>query len=991
VNKLSPLQTPTAAACPVCGDASASRLLCKVDGFDILACATCGAEYATPVPTPAALKAYYDRPEWFEGGERGGYKNYDAQTDWSLGYVTSILDSFGDKSGLSILDVGCGYGTHLKLAAERGWKCFGVEVSDHARRMAQDRLGNAAYVVESVEDLIPHEFDLVLILDTLEHLPSPYTLLYSLFSIGAITAKTRVVISTPNAGSADAVQNPAAWAYRHPPSHLVFYKAETLTYLLKRLHFTNVNVQGLAPNTPTTPAHDLTQHAGLLVTASGSDFTEFMRERYVPGTWSKIAEYEHVPRYNMTLDLIAGKRVLDFGCGTGYGSAMMALHAAEVTGLDIDAAAIAWATETHRKSNLKYIRRNNLGADLPAASFDVITCFEMIEHVDHATQQAVIASFARLLKPGGTMLISTPNPETTKQYGENPYHIREMNEAELRELVAPHFPSVQILRQYVRTGVTLDQAGDQRGLKPLFSTGDAPANNEPLAFIGVCSNGGAVPAVPSQIIFDGDVDYISEHMRRQNTLNKVRLQAYLQAEAAANYKLEAQNYKAEAKAFSAERDKVLAAYHNALGDIETFTTENQRLTAERDNVTNERNLAQQERDQAREAFHHLTLRRNHELSSPRFLLRRFLGASRTRVLQKLSRAKRAAIDLFDTSHYVDHQKQVLATEQSLAALMARPPAMAATQQPFLCTLLIPTKNGGPLFKRVVAGLQRQTIWPRVEFIVIDSGSTDDTIATAEAAGAKVISIPPAEFNHGATRDRAIATASCEKIVLTVQDAIPAHEKVLEDLIAPLDDATVAGCYARQIPQPDADFITKRNLNAWLTGRDQKEVRSLKDAATYDAMSPMEKYLFSNFDNVCSVIRKSVWETHKFGRINFGEDIDWAERALKSGHKIVYEPAAAVVHSHDRPIAYEYKRTYVCHRKLYSQFGLHVVSTPWRIPAAWFHTAMADMCYVVKVKAAWTEKMKLLGKIPVLVALQVIGQYQGARDEKRGSTNTVKGV
>ena len=960
MNKLPAIQKQkAAAACPVCGDASALRALCKVDGFDIVVCATCGAEHATPVPSPAELKAYYDRPEWFEGGERGGYQSYDAQTDWSLGYVTSILESFGSKAGLSILDVGCGYGTHLGLAAARGWKCFGVEVSDHARKTAQERLGGSAYIVETVDELIPHEFDLVLILDTLEHLPSPYTLLYSLFSIGAITAKTRVVISTPNAGSADAVQNPAAWAYRHPPSHLVFYKAETLTYLLRRLHFTDVKVQGLAPATATTDTNDLAQHAGLLVTASGSDFTEFMRERYVPGTWSKIAEYEHVPRYNMALEIVTGKRVLDFGCGTGYGSAMMASYAAEVTGLDIDAAAIAWATETHRQPNLKYIRRDNLGADLPAASFDVVTCFEMIEHVDHATQKAVIASFARLLKPGGTMLISTPNPEITKQYGENPYHIREMNEAELRELVVPHFPSVLILRQFVRTGVTLDQAGNDRGLKPLFSTGEADAAvNEPLAFIGVCSTG-VMPVVPSQIIFDGDVDYISEHMRRQNTLNKVRHQTYLQTELA-------HNYKSQAKAVGTERDAAFAAQRKALAEREAALHEKNLAVAarevavqerevarheknladaareaaiqEREVAKHERNLAKIDLDHAREAFHHLTMQRNHELSSARFLLRQTFAVSKLRIRQKLTHSGHQLAhfghrivtrikSLRGSSSAVDFQPQIRATEQSMIALMERSPSQAATQQPLLCALLIPTKNGGELFKRVVAGLQRQTIWPQVEFIIIDSGSTDDTIATAEAAGAKCVSIPPSEFNHGATRDHAIALASCEKIVLTVQDAIPAHENVLRDLIAPLDDLSVAGSYARQIPQPDADYITKRNLNAWLTGRDQKEVRSLKDAATYDAMSPMEKYLFSNFDNVCSVIRKSVWETHKFGRINFGEDIDWAERALKSGHKIVYEPAAAVVHSHDRPIAYEYKRTYVCHRKLYSQFGLHVVSTP----------------------------------------------------------------
>jgi 2-polyprenyl-3-methyl-5-hydroxy-6-metoxy-1,4-benzoquinol methylase/glycosyltransferase involved in cell wall biosynthesis len=965
------------------------------------------------MPTAAELKAYYDRKDWFEGGERGGYKNYDEQTDWSVGYVTTILEKFGKTEGLSVLDVGCGYGTHLKLAAERGWQCFGVEVSDHARKIAQERLGGAAYIVENVEELIPHEFDLVLILDTIEHLPSPYQLFYSLFSIGAITAKTRVVIATPNAGAKEAVDNPAAWPYRHPPSHVVFYNAASLTYLLQRLHFTNIVAEGMSPNPAAQGKSDLQNHAGLLVSASGSDFTEFMRERYVPGTWSKIAEYEHIPRYNMALELVSGKNVLDFGCGTGYGAAMMASRAASVTGLDIDAAAITWAIKTHRNPALTFIQRDDLGATLPAKSFDVVTCFEMIEHVDHATQKAVIASFARLLKDDGVLLISTPNPETTKQYGENPYHIREMNEPELRDLLSPHFPAIQVLRQYVRTGVTLDKAGDDQSLKPLFSTGVAATSvSEPLAFIGICAKTASLPDVPSQIIFDGDLDYISDYMRRQNELHKTRLAAYQKSELANEYdkRLKAAGYKD--KFGIGALDAVLHDKNLLVQEREVIAHERNLAVMARDAALHERNLAFVARDTAaserdvalkerdgviaevahvREAYHHLWLaqnsliaRRESELNSPRFLLRRLGGTLKTRLVNMM----RAA---FRSTNKFDFQPQDDETRYSIEMLMKRSATVAASTDPLLCSLVIPTKNGGDLFKRVVAGLQRQTIWSQVEFIIIDSGSTDDTIETARAAGAKIISIPPSEFNHGATRDQAIAAANCERIILTVQDAIPAHESTLERLITALDDPAVAGAYVKQLPQIDADYITKRNLNAWLTGRDLREVRSLASPAHYDAFAPMDKYLFCNFDNVCSVIRKSVWHNHKFGRISFGEDIDWAERVLKAGYKIVYEPEAAVVHSHDRPLAYEYKRTYVCHRKLYAQFGLHLVYSRMRIPRAWLHTTLADMSFVLRVKGAWSEKIRLLLKIPALNAMHVAGQYLGARDEQRGQENKVRGV
>lgn len=1021
-------------ACPVCGDASSLRALCKVDRFDILACDTCGAEHAAPTPTQSELKAYYDRPEWFEGGERGGYKNYDDQTGWSMGYVAGILDQFKDRTGLSVLDVGCGYGTHLALAAERGWKCFGVEVSDHARKMAQERLGGAAYVVENVSDLIPHEFDLVLILDTLEHLPSPYTLLYSLFSIGAITPKTRVVISTPNAGSEDAVRDPANWAYRHPPSHLVFYTERSISYLLKRLHFTIIEVRGLAPISEAEKPDDLAKHAGLLAIAEGSNFTEFMRERYVPGTWSKIAEYEHVPRYAMAKDLASGKAILDFGCGTGYGSAMLARTAKSVTGLDIDEAAIAWASETHRGSGLQYIRKDDLGASLPERSFDMITCFEMIEHVDHATQKAVVASFARLLREDGVMLISTPNPETTKLYGENPYHIREMNEAQLRELLSPHFASIQIFRQYVRSGVMFDQAIENDTLKPLFSSDAASdVHDEPLAFIAICSKSTTLPSVPSQILFDRDVDYISDFMNRQGVLNKARLEAYLNSEVAYNYKNQAKAVSAERdEAFKAraaalqereaalhEKNLALAETARAINEREVARHEKNIADAERDAARHEKNIADAERDAAKHAknvaeaereevrlaYHYLSQRRDAELSSPRFLFQRLLSVTKGRVRGKLSRIKARLLQIpgrinarlaqprlpIKVSQVIDTKAQDEETKAALTKLMAVPPVQAASQLPLLCTLVIPTKNGGDLFKRVAAGLQRQSIWARTEFIVVDSGSTDDTLATAAAAGAKCISIPPSEFNHGVTRDYAVGLATCDRVILSVQDAIPAHDLTLEKLVAILDDEAVAGGYARQIPQPDADHITKRNLNSWLTGRKEREVRGLNSNAQYDTFTPMEKYLFCNFDNVCSVIRKSVWLNERFGRVGFGEDIDWAERVLKNGHKIVYEPAAAVVHSHDRPLAYEYKRTYVCHRKLYAQFGLHAVPSLNVMFQAWMGMTLRDIGYVSKVREPFVPKLKLLLKIPALNALQVYGQYLGAKDEMSGQQITVKGV
>lgn len=306
-----------------------------------------------------------------------------------------------------------------------------------------------------------------------------------------------------------------------------------------------------------------------------------------------------------------------------------------------------------------------------------------------------------------------------------------------------------------------------------------------------------------------------------------------------------------------------------------------------------------------------------------------------------------------------------------------------SSSPYHCSVVIPAKNGGELFLEVLQGLQTQTCWDRVQLIVIDSGSSDETVKLAVSVGALVREIPAAEFNHGATRDLGIALADSDNVILLVQDAVPYDEQLLERLVAALEEPGVAGAYARQIPREDADVLTKRNLNQWLTGRIKREVRAIRDVAVYDRLSPQEKYFFCNFDNVCSAIKKSVWAREKFGTINFGEDVDWSERVLKAGYAIVYEPAAAVIHSHDRSLWYEYKRTYLCHRKLVQQFDLRLTRNLKNALILWVWSTIKDVLYAVKNERNVMRMLKLIVTAPALNFLIALAQYKSQKHELAG--------
>ena len=176
---------------------------------------------------------------------------------------------------------------------------------------------------------------------------------------------------------------------------------------------------------------------------------EFTGERFVPGTEGEIA-HEHWHRYAFARGLVAGKRILDVACGEGYGSALLSEVAESVIGVDIDQATIAHATETYPdRRNLRFAEGSATALPLAPESVDAIVSFETVEHLDAADQKAMIAEFARVLAPGGLIVLSSPNrPEYSdaRNYT-NPFHRHELDRDELGRLLDGVFPARRWYRQ----------------------------------------------------------------------------------------------------------------------------------------------------------------------------------------------------------------------------------------------------------------------------------------------------------------------------------------------------------------------------------------------------------------------------------------------------------------------------------------------------------------------------------------------------------------
>ena len=231
-----------------------------------------------------------------------------------------------------------------------------------------------------------------------------------------------------------------------------------------------------------------------------SDELPWTGERLVPSVLGDIA-LEHLHRYAIATELVAGRDVLDIGSGEGYGSQLLALGARSVVGVDIAPEAVRHAQAKYVRANLRFLEGSCAAIPLPDASVDVVVSFETIEHIrEHGT---FLSEIVRVLRKGGQLLISTPelvNYDSSLATA-NPFHLHELTRAEFHSLLRGHFVHVHSFGQRVaHTSVILgNDVGGPR--KCGFFTGDFETiefSEEPPAphyVLALCSDA-PLPAIP---------------------------------------------------------------------------------------------------------------------------------------------------------------------------------------------------------------------------------------------------------------------------------------------------------------------------------------------------------------------------------------------------------------------------------------------------------------------------------------------------------------
>jgi ubiquinone/menaquinone biosynthesis C-methylase UbiE len=223
---------------------------------------------------------------------------------------------------------------------------------------------------------------------------------------------------------------------------------------------------------------------------------EFTGERVLPGMPLVYGVIEHLHRYAVARDFCGGRTVLDIASGEGYGASLLAAVAAFVYGVEISCDAVDHARTKYRAPNLSFLVGDAAAIPIDDHSVDVITCFETIEHLEKHEQ--MFAEFRRVLKPTGLLILSTPESSIYRRRDpDNKFHCKEIDQAELRNLVSSHFRHACYYTQMLVVGSLISPVTDACSKMQYYSGSFSGIRNElteqglfnqPFFNLVICSN-----------------------------------------------------------------------------------------------------------------------------------------------------------------------------------------------------------------------------------------------------------------------------------------------------------------------------------------------------------------------------------------------------------------------------------------------------------------------------------------------------------------------
>lgn len=223
------------------------------------------------------------------------------------------------------------------------------------------------------------------------------------------------------------------------------------------------------------------------------------------------------------------------------------------------------------------------------------------------------------------------------------------------------------------------------------------------------------------------------------------------------------------------------------------------------------------------------------------------------------------------------------------------------------SVIIPTLNAGDEFENLVKIIRHQKGLNEIEIILVDSGSSDNTVKIANTYQAKVIHIKPEDFSHAYARNLGAENAAGEYLFFTVQDALIPTTTWLYEVLSVLKDNDISAVSCAELPREDADLFYR--IISW----NHYKFLGVEGNDRIFEMPPQEDYFSlrknGQLSDIALLIPRTLFLEFKH-RINYAEDLDLGINLIRAGHKTAFLGSIRIIHSHNRPAYYFLKRGYV---------------------------------------------------------------------------------
>ncbi|MBT4056158.1 glycosyltransferase [Candidatus Peregrinibacteria bacterium] len=299
------------------------------------------------------------------------------------------------------------------------------------------------------------------------------------------------------------------------------------------------------------------------------------------------------------------------------------------------------------------------------------------------------------------------------------------------------------------------------------------------------------------------------------------------------------------------------------------------------------------------------------------------------------------------------------------------------------SIVIPVCNGEDFLDEILTMIKQQKVGFSYEIVLVAAGANQATLDIIKNHKLGYHWVDRKDYNNGLTRNFGVSKSKGEIVVMLTADAIPKGSDWLANMIKHYDDKTVAAVYAKQIPRDNCNVVFAKRVNDSFTGSDELKINSIENFEQYSELSPFERYSLTNFDDVCSSFRRNFWEKNPYQEINFAEDLRFGVDVILAGHKIVYEPTAQVVHSHNRGVFYEYKRAYVNYLVLLDLYDFATITDLKTLFKSMFFTIKDNGRYVWGSGISFLKRIYYICFVVVLGVLTSFAQYEVYRDFQKG--------